>query len=466
MCIGEFLKRNKSQVNSQASYTQRKVELRAADYYASIRKPKSEWSSLADIEPQLAEFEHRIRAEDYESAYQLLELIDANYLSLWGCYNRVTELRENLLGCLTNPGLEMNNLGYLGRAYHNLGQFERAVKRYEQALDIARMLNERRYEGLWSGYLGDAYHFLGQLDLSMVFHKQALAVASELGDLKNKGYWLGQLGLTHNGLGAFEKAIEFYEQALAISRQTGDYQDEGRWLGYLGRTCRNIGQVTQAKELHEHALIIARRINDRQREEIHLGGLADIHCDLGQVERAIELYEQALGIARTIDDRRGVSYQLLELGRALLCAKSFSDAQKCFTEVWSLNMPETGYRAGLMLGIVALYQHCVALDWFGEAEVRCRDILSNTPGLYKPSFALATILLGQVIRSPDWLGTEEKQAELLTPVLMEYHRALDITTAPGVVRDVLRDLELIRAAGIEGLEPVFELLEGVLNEHR
>ena len=33
---------------------------------------------------------------------------------------------------------------------------------------------------------------------------------------------------------------------------------------------------------------------------------------------------------------------------------------------------------------------------------------------------------------------------------------------PSVVQDVLRDLELIRAAGIEGLEPVFELLEEVL----
>lgn len=451
-------------MNSRADYTQREAELRAADYYASIRKPEGEWRSLTDIEPQLTEFEHRIQAEDYANAYQLLELIDVNYLSLWGCYNRVIELRESLLGYLTNPNMEMNNLGCLGRAYHNLGQFKRAVKHYERALDIAQMLNERRYEGLWLGYLGDAYHFLGQLGLSMKFHREALAVVSELGNLKDQGYCLGQLGLTYNGLGAFEKAIEFYEQALAISRHTGNIQDEGRLLGYIGRTYRNIGQIMPAKESHEHALIIAHRLNDRQREEVHLGGLADIYCDLGQVEFAIELYKQALDIARIIDDRRGVSYQLLELGRALLYIRSLDNAQKCFAEVWSLNMPETGYRAGLMLGIVALYQHHATLDWFKEAEIRCRDILSNTPGLYKPSYAWATILLGQAIQSPEWVDTEGKRPKLLTPVLMEYHRALDITTALGVVRDVLRDLELIRAAGIEGLEPVLELLEGALHE--
>jgi hypothetical protein len=36
---------------------------------------------------------------------------------------------------------------------------------------------------------------------------------------------------------------------------------------------------------------------------------------------------------------------------------------------------------------------------------------------------------------------------------------LENCDAPSVVRDALRDLELIRAAGVEGLEPAFELLE-------
>jgi hypothetical protein len=41
----------------------------------------------------------------------------------------------------------------------------------------------------------------------------------------------------------------------------------------------------------------------------------------------------------------------------------------------------------------------------------------------------------------------------------EYRRALENCAAPGVVCAALRDLEMIRAAGIEGLEPVFELLK-------
>ena len=47
----------------------------------------------------------------------------------------------------------------------------------------------------------------------------------------------------------------------------------------------------------------------------------------------------------------------------------------------------------------------------------------------------------------------------LAPALAEYRRAVENCAAPGVVQDALRDLETIQAAGMAGLEPVFELLQ-------
>ncbi len=70
---------------------------------------------------------------------------------------------------------------------------------------------------------------------------------------------------------------------------------------------------------------------------------------------------------------------------------------------------------------------------------------------------LAAALVGQAICNPNWTD-ESEQAELLAPALTEYRRALETCAAPGVVADARRDLELIQAAGIEGLEPVFKVL--------
>ena len=60
-----------------------------------------------------------------------------------------------------------------------------------------------------------------------------------------------------------------------------------------------------------------------------------------------------------------------------------------------------------------------------------------------------------------WRAEEGERAKLLALALAEYQRALEICAAPGIVQDALRDLKLIRAAGVEGLERVFELLGGL-----
>jgi hypothetical protein len=85
-------------------------------------------------------------------------------------------------------------------------------------------------------------------------------------------------------------------------------------------------------------------------------------------------------------------------------------------------------------------------------------MLDKTASLYKARYALAAALVGCAVCDPRW-AEEGERAGLLAPALAEYQRALENCAAPGVVRDALHDLETIRAAGVEGLEPAFELLE-------
>lgn len=108
--------------------------------------------------------------------------------------------------------------------------------------------------------------------------------------------------------------------------------------------------------------------------------------------------------------------------------------------------------------MVLLHQQDPATtDMFEDAASRSRSLLDKTPDLYEPRYALAAALVGQAVCDPRW-AEENERAGLLAPALAEYERALETCAAPGVVRDALQDLELIRAAGIEGLEPVFDLL--------
>jgi tetratricopeptide (TPR) repeat protein len=488
------------------AYSRRHLELRASDFYANIRKPESEWKSIDDLAPQLAEFEHRVRAEDYDGACWVLEPIDFDYLYLWGNYTRLVGLREKLRGKLMDSVSPAANMNSLGRAYRALGQVERAVICYEQALTIAREVGDRRGEGEALGSLGIALRGSEQAERVIELHEEAIASAREIGDRRIEGIWLGHLGIDHRNLGQVERAIELYEEALAIAREIGDRRNEGVSLGSLGIAYHSLGQIERAINLHEKALAVAQEIGDRRAEQarlgslgysylalgrderaigyyeqalaivrgigdrrnagVWLGNLGRAFCALGEVKRAVEYFEHALVIAHEIGDRRWESYHLLGLGRAMLAARALLEAQQCCGQALALEMQETSYQAALALGIVLL-QQCDfnSGEVFANAAVRCRAMLDKTESLYEPRYALAAALVGQAVCDPRW-AEEDERPGLLAPALAEYRRALENCSAPGVVHDALWNLEMIRAAGIEGLEPVLELLDGALETRR
>jgi tetratricopeptide (TPR) repeat protein len=458
----EYAYRQLPDNESSEAYTRRNLELRAAEFYASIRNPESEWRTIDDLAPQLAELEHRARAGDYDGACQVLEPIDFNYLYLWGHCGLLAEMRNKLLEGLTDPVLAAANLGSLARVYLVLGQAELAADCYNEALVIARRIGDRRSEGIWLGYLGRAYLNLGQIQMAIDSYSGALRIAHEVGNLNEEGIWLANLGLAYRALGQVKQAIQCYENALTIVRQTGDRQNEGIWCGHLGLAYHTLGQLDRAIALYEKALGIAREIGDRRHEVVWLNNLGNVYCTKGQAKQAVNFYEQASPIAREIGYHRGQGYQLLGLGRALLMAGEFPEGQRCCAEALGLDIPTVSHRAATLTGIALLCQHDPTAErTFLDAIARCRALLEKTPGLYEPRYALAAALVGQAACDPHWADLDHRAA-LLVPALAEYRQALQTCAAFGFVRDALQDLELIRAAGIEGLEPVFELLEAAV----
>jgi tetratricopeptide (TPR) repeat protein len=358
------------------TYNRHNLELRAADFYAGLHKSESEWKTIDDLAPQLAEFEHRVRAGDYDGACRVLEPIDSDYLYLWGHYARLSEMREKLLGRLTDPGLRAANLGGLGNAYLALGQVERAVKLYREALTIARQVGDRRTEGIWLGNLGIAYHNLGQAQQAIEFHQQALAIAREIGDRRYESFYLSHIGRDYRALGQIERAVEFHEKALGITREVSDLWVKGAVLSNLGRDYYDLGEVERAIKYHDQALSIARKIGDRQQECFQLGRIGIAYRALGQIERAVEFHEKALAIASEIGDLRREGSRLGHLGIAYRNLGYVEQAVKLHEEalaiarrigdrrdevIWRRNLGTTYCTLGQVKQAIGLYERALSI---------------------------------------------------------------------------------------------------------
>jgi hypothetical protein len=146
----------------------------------------------------------------------------------------------------------------------------------------------------------------------------------------------------------------------------------------------------------------------------------------------------------------------------LLAAGSLLNAWRHCVEARDLDVPQISYQTALPLGIILLHQgDPAARKAFADAVAHCRARLNKTAGVYEARYSLAAAQVGQAVCNPLW-AQEGKRTELLAPALEEYQRALENCAAPGVIRDALHDLEMIRTAGVEGLEPAFELLESAV----
>ena len=110
------------------SFTQHALRKRGADYFQQIRTPRETWRTLTDLAPQLAEFELRYQAGDYDTAAQVLIEIDFEYLIRWGHVHLALEMHDRLQGHLTDLWTDGASKGNLGICYSALGETRRAIE--------------------------------------------------------------------------------------------------------------------------------------------------------------------------------------------------------------------------------------------------------------------------------------------------------------------------------------------------
>jgi HAD superfamily hydrolase (TIGR01662 family) len=447
-------------------YSRQDLHRRAADFYASIRKPPVQWLSIDDLAPQLAEFQHSVRGDDVDRALDVLQSIDDDHLSLWGHYSRLRELRASVLEAPARPELRAANLAGLAVCCQVFGEYETAVRYYEQAIALAEQIGDRAAEAKYVGDLGRAYRNLGEIDKAVSCSQRALDFARERGDRRAVAVYSDKLALAVGQLGRLGEAAELGESAVTIAREVGDRRTEAAALSNLALIHQARGDAGLAELTITASLTTIREIRDGRGETIVLGRMGVGALAASDPTAAFELHEQALSVAVALGERREQSYQLIGLGNALNALGELEQAQQRLQSALVLDVPETSYLAALALGLVLLRsdRHTEAAEAFNDAVRRCRERLKRCDRLYRARYCLATALVGAVVCKAEWDDFPSRPA-LLVAAVTEFRRALNNCAGRGVVDATMRDVSQLAKAGITGLEPIIEVLERSVAPH-
>lgn len=179
----------------------------------------------------------------------------------------------------------------------------RAIAKYEEALSLARTLQERTYETIALVSIGSAYQTLGEKQKALGYYNQALPLSHASNNRFIEITTLVAIGSIYSDLGEKQKALGYYNQALPLSRAAADPSGQSTIINNIARLYADLGEYLQALDYYNQSLSLARTVGDRSKEATAFNNIGQVYAELGEYQRALDNYDRALPIARGLKER-------------------------------------------------------------------------------------------------------------------------------------------------------------------
>jgi tetratricopeptide (TPR) repeat protein len=224
----------------------------------------------------------------------------------------------------------------LGVLHHSLGEWAKARDGYEQTLQIARELGDKR--GLASSIhnLGTLQQDQGNLAEAARLFGESLQIKRELRNTRGVAYSLGQLGMLQQDQGNLAQAARLYEESLRIHRELGDRNGIAFGLHHLGTLQRDQGDLGAAIRLQEESLQIYRELGDKRGIASSLDQLGMVREEQRKLTEAARFYEENLQINRELGDPSGIAISLGKFGLLLKQMNETKQALEKLVLAWTL----------------------------------------------------------------------------------------------------------------------------------
>jgi tetratricopeptide (TPR) repeat protein len=182
-----------------------------------------------------------------------------------------------------------------------LAEYEAAVAQYEQALELIRRIGDRRREIELLAGLSLVYNRYHQPEPAMEYNEQALALARDLNDWAFQAVCLaGRVQIRSAAYGQLVETVPDAEQALRLSKEIRDPKLLAQILGYSGAVLQWRGDFDRSLAYHLEAA--------EQAQRAHTGfmfGMAAFF--IGHANTAKGEYEEALRWYRQLGDYASVA---------------------------------------------------------------------------------------------------------------------------------------------------------------
>jgi tetratricopeptide (TPR) repeat protein len=249
---------------------------------------------LEDLLPVLEAQYFAFRLENYDEASHLLMGTLEKHLEPWGYWDLLQELYEQILHYV-NEDARPYYLQRIGSKYRDRGNWNKAKKYYQNALEIAQETknNKNLIAGLL-GHLGDMERLCGRWDKAEGLYQQSLNLRIKCKDEAGIATSYGCLGDIEINRGNWNKAQYLYQQSLKLRKKLGDRSGMASSWGVLADIQKNCGNWDEAERLYGQCLEIETELSDRSGIAATWGCLGENELGKGNLDAAEKYLTEAL----------------------------------------------------------------------------------------------------------------------------------------------------------------------------
>jgi CHAT domain-containing protein/Tfp pilus assembly protein PilF len=261
----------------------------------------------------------------------------------------------------------------IGMVYDTVGEKQKALDTYNQAMPLRRAVGDRAGEAATLNNIGEVYYALGEKQKALDYYNQALPLKRAVGDRAGEATTLNSIGKVCDDLGEKQKALDYYNQALPLQRAVGDRSGEAVTLNNIGTVYSALGEKQKALDTFNLALPLQRAVGDRSGEAKTLSNIGRVYSALGEKQKALDYFNQALPLERAAGDRADEATTLNNIGTVY---SALGEKQKAL-DYFNLALPldhAVGDRSGeaaTLSNIGTVYSHLgenqKALDFYNQS---------------------------------------------------------------------------------------------------
>lgn len=226
-----------------------------------------------------------------------------------------------------HEALQLQTLLGIAQAHGQDHTHEPAIKRLNEALQIAIRLNDKASQLEIYRMLGDHSMELGNLTLAYDQFEKLLHLLEEINDNSTqhqllKAYTLSQMGAIFQHTGNYNQSISSFRKVLNIHQRIADKALEAEDKANLAYTFYLMHNPDSALTYYKQAIEWYRLQNDSLSTINILLGIGDVYYSIGQFRQAADYYHRSLQQATTLNL---VKQQVISLVNISRCYSAFND---------------------------------------------------------------------------------------------------------------------------------------------